>query len=256
MMLYGLWLLQRNNQLAAGALFAMATAIKVFPVTVFPYLLWRRQWVAASSMAAFVGIFLVLVPAPIRGFERNIAELKTYFVGMVGSNSEEGYGQRGEQNWSAVNQSIIAMTHRLTRPVNYKTSNLILLAVSALIGVAFIAIIPPFSRRTPLTDACEFAILICLMTVASPLARQYYFVWLIYPVTVLVQRAAYDPRPHARKWTWACIALSFGLMALSLPIFPNLLQAIGNNLAATFVIIAALGWHIRNENSSRHRMRT
>ena len=33
------------------------------------------------------------------------------------------------------------------------------------------------------------------MTVASPLARQYYFMWLFFPMTVLMHRAAYDPRP-------------------------------------------------------------
>ena len=33
------------------------------------------------------------------------------------------------------------------------------------------------------------------MTVASPLARQYYFMWLFFPMTVLMHRAAFDPRP-------------------------------------------------------------
>src|ERR1035438_5693338 len=51
---------------------------------------------------------------------RRRTELKTWYQGMVGSSSEQGFGQRGEQNWSWVNQSIIAVTHRLTRPVNYK----------------------------------------------------------------------------------------------------------------------------------------
>ena len=130
-------------------MFALATAIKVFPVAVLPYLVWRRQWAAAASMVVFLGVFLFVVPAPIRGFERNVAELKTWYQGMVGSSSEKGFGQRDEQNWSWVNQSIIAVTHRLTRPVNYnqddpdqagahmnvvdvdyKTANLIVLAVS------------------------------------------------------------------------------------------------------------------------------
>jgi hypothetical protein len=35
-------------------------------------------------------------------------------------------------------------------------------------------------------------------------------------------------------------------MALSLPVFPKILQAAGNNLAATFILIAALAWHIRH----------
>jgi hypothetical protein len=35
-------------------------------------------------------------------------------------------------------------------------------------------------------------------------------------------------------------------MTLSFPVFPTLLQAIGNNLAATVVIIAGLVWHMRH----------
>ena len=67
----------------------------------------------------FSVMFLFVLPAPFRGFQHNVAELKTWYQGMVGSSSEKGFGQRDEQNWSWVNQSIIAMTHRLTRPVNY-----------------------------------------------------------------------------------------------------------------------------------------
>ena len=44
------------------------------------------------------------------------------------------------------------------------------------------------------------------MTVASPLARQYYFLWLFFPITVLIHRAAYDPRPAVRAGTWALLA--------------------------------------------------
>ena len=119
LMLYGFWLLRDQRGWMAGSMFALATAIKVFPVAVLPYLVWRRQWAAAASMLVFIGVFLFVLPAPFRGFQHNAAELKTWYQGMVGTSSEKGFGQRDEQNWSWVNQSIIAMTHRLTRPVNY-----------------------------------------------------------------------------------------------------------------------------------------
>jgi hypothetical protein len=80
--------------------------------------------------------------------------------------------------------------------------------------------------------------------VASPLARQYYFMWLCFPITVLIHRAAYDPRPAVRMGTWAGLAVAGLLMCLSLPVFPKDLQAYGNNLAATAVIAAELVWHI------------
>ncbi len=123
MMLYGFWLLQHERPWMAGSMFALATAIKVFPVAVFPYLLWRRHWAAAASMVVLTGVFLFVVPAPVRGFQHNVSELESWYHAMIGSSSEKGFGQRDEQNWSWVNQSVIAMTHRLTRPINYNQDN-------------------------------------------------------------------------------------------------------------------------------------
>ena len=155
------------------------------------------------------------------------------------------------------------MTHRLTRPINYnqdnpakppaymnlidldfKTANWVVIGVSIAIGLGFVAVMPPASRRTPRSDAEELGILFCLMTVASPLARQYYFMWLFFPMTVLVHRAAYDQRPAVRFCTWLALAAAGLLMCLSFPVFPNDLQAFGNNLAATIIMGAALSWHI------------
>jgi hypothetical protein len=269
LMMYGFWSMQQQRPWMAGSMFALATAIKVFPVAVFPYLVWRRQWKALASMAVFLVVFLFVVPAPVRGFQHNIAELKTWYHGMVGTSSEKGFGQRDEQNWSWVNQSIIAVTHRLTRPVNYnqddpskpvrtmnvvdlsfKQANLVVLAVSILIGLGFLAVMPPASRRTTASDAEEIGILFCLLTVASPLARQYYFMWLFYPVVILMHRAVYDVRPKARALSWLALGVAGALMCLSFPVFPKDLQAYGNNLAATFVIALALVWHILNPASN------
>ena len=263
LMLYGFWLLQHERRWMAGSMFAFATAIKIFPVAVLPYLVWRRQWAALASMLVFLGVFLFVVPAPVRGFQHNLVELKTWYEGMVASSSEKGFGQRDEQNWSWVNQSIIAVTHRLTRPVNYnqddpakpvrtmnlvdisfKAANWVVLAISLAIGLGFVAVMPARSKTTPLSNAEELGILFCLMTVASPLARQYYFMWLFFPITILMHRAAYDPRPAVRMGTWATLAIAGLLMCLSFPIFPKDLQAYGNNLAATAVLAGTLVWHM------------
>jgi len=263
MMLLGFWWLQHGRAWASGSMFALATAIKVFPIAVLPYLLWRRHWASAASMVIFLGVLLFVIPAPIRGFEHNIGELKAWYQGMVGSSSEQGFGQRGEQNWSWVNQSIIAVTHRLTRPVNYnqdnpaktpaymnlvdldfRTANWVMIGISIAIGLVFLGVMPSLSRRTPRSDAEELGILFCLMTVASPLARQYYFIWLFFPLTVLLHRAAYDPRLAVRRGTWTALAMVGLLICLSLPFFPHDLQAFGNNLIATAVIAVALAWHI------------
>src|SRR4029079_19556894 len=102
-------------------------------------------------------------------------------------------------------------------------------------------LMPKASRRTERSDAEELGILFCLMTVASPLARQYYFLWLFFSITVLAPRAAYDPRPAARAGTWVLLVAAGGLLCLSLPLFPIDLQAYGNNLAAALLLTAGAG---------------
>ena len=262
-MLWGFWLLQHDRPWSSGSLFALATAIKVFPVAVLPYLVWRRQWACVTSMLVFLVVFLIAIPTPIRGFQHNVSELKTWYQGMVGSSSEAGFGQREDQNWSWMNQSLISLTHRLTRPVDYnqdnpnnapaymnllnldfKTANWVVLGVSALIGLGFVAVMPAARRRTPRSDAEELGILFCLMTIASPLARQYYFIWLFLPLTVLIHRAAYDPRDGARRATWIVLAISAVLICLSLPMFPHELQAFGNNFLATALMAGTLAWYL------------
>jgi hypothetical protein len=269
LMLLGFWWMQRGRPWLGGGMFALATAIKVFPVAVLPYLLWRRHWAASISMVVATLALLYVMPAPVRGFERNASELKTWFSAMVGSSSEKGFGQRDEQNWSWVNQSVIAVTHRLVRPLNYymdnprhvprtmnvvdvsyKTANLIVLAVSGLIGLGFILVIPAYRKMTERSTAEELGILFCLMTVASPLARQYYFMWLFLPLTVLMHRAAFDPRPHVSRGTWTLLGVIGVLMALSLPVFPADLQAWGNNLLATALLAGGLIWHMHHAPAS------
>ena len=263
LMLLGFWLLQHDRPWSSGSLFALATAIKVFPVAVFPYLVWRRQWASVASMAIFLVVLLLVVPSPVRGFQHNLSELKTWYQGMVASSSEAGFGQRDDQNWSWMNQSLISLTHRLTRPVDYnqdnpnktpaymnlldldfKTANWVVVGVSIVVGLGFIVVMPPVRRRTARSDAEELGILFCLMTVASPLARQYYFMWLFFPLTVLIHRAACDPRAAVRKATWIVLAISGFLVCLSLPIFPHDLQAFGNNFLATALMIGALVWYL------------
>jgi hypothetical protein len=68
--------------------------------------------------------------------------------------------------------------------------------------------------------------------------------WLIFPMTVLMHRGAYDPRPMVRLWTWLALGAAGLLMALSFPVFPRDLQAWGNNFAATVIIAGVLVWHL------------
>ena len=117
--LAGLALLAGRREWSAGAMFAGGGGAEGLP---------GRDPALSALAAALAGgrvdggrapaLFLLLVPAPFRGFERNLAEVKTWASGMVFSASEKGFGQRPEQNWGWKNNSIIAVVHRYVRPIN------------------------------------------------------------------------------------------------------------------------------------------
>jgi uncharacterized membrane protein len=84
------------------------------------------------------------------------------------------------------------------------------------------------------------------MTIASPIAYAYYFVWLLFPITVLVHRAALEPCAKARRTTWGLLAIALALFAIS-PLYGHAHwpQAVGNWFWATGIIAGALVWHMR-----------
>ncbi|OWK45154.1 glycosyltransferase family 87 protein [Fimbriiglobus ruber] len=276
LVLGGLACLRSGREIAGGALFATAAAIKAFPVVIICYLLWRRYWTAAASMLVGTVVLLVLVPAPFRGFERNLDELQLWASRMIPRTDAEGLGQRAAQAQAWKNQSLFSVGHRFLRPVDADgdavreklpdgtyaphtplyvnfldlsptAAGVVIMFVAAAIGLGFILIMPAYHRRTPTSDSAEWGVLITLMVLASPIAYYYYFVWLLYPVTVLVHRAVVDPARAVRRGTWAILAVSvvlFAIMIFTMEV-PHYIQAYGNYLWASFLMIGGLVWHMR-----------
>ena len=264
LVLGGLMLLRRGRWAWAGACFAAATALKAFPAVVLVYLLWRREWKAAGATIAVTALLLVVVPAPQRGFARNLGELKTWADGMLFRGGEQGVGQRPEQSVSWRNQSLFGVGHRLLRPANaeadafdadippqyvnvldldYKRASLALMACAGLLGLGFILVMPPRAERTRATDALEFSLLLVLMTIGTPYAFSYYFVWLIPPLTVCVGRGQTAARLGDRRLGWgtvAIVALLFASGIESAVTDDHTFMAVGNLFWAAVVLALAL----------------
>ena len=96
----------------AGALLALAAAIKAFPIAAIVYLLWRRQWKAAASTLVCLAVLLLVVPAAFRGFRGNLDDVRNWTRGMLLSNDAAGIGQRPDRSYSWQNQSLLGVTHR------------------------------------------------------------------------------------------------------------------------------------------------
>ncbi len=256
LMLGAFILIQRNSQWPAGALIAVAAAIKAFPVLAIIYLVYRRSWRAVVSLVLTLTFLLIVLPIPFRGYTQAKQDLQRWSSGMLFKYDETGVGQRLGRSTSWKNQSIWGVANRLLRRVEYDPKyephepvyanfadldfnrvNQIILACALVLGLAFISVMPRAGLRTPETDAIEFALLLLLMLIFTPLSFGYLFAWLLYPLTVITQRLLAGANSRALLLGSAGGAIA--LLALSIP-FQVMAQTYGNALLATLLLFAGL----------------
>jgi hypothetical protein len=245
--------LRAQRGIIAGGLIAVAAAVKAFPVIAIVYLIYRRYWTAAASLVVALVFLLLILPAPFRGFERAWRGLEKWSAGML-KYSEVGVAQRPKRSYTWKNQSLISVSNRLLRRVdaeaasppdqpvyvnfadlNFSTVNAIIIAFAFALGIAFIAVMPHRSMRTAESDAIEFALVLLLILMITPLSFGYFFCWLILPFAVATQRVLATKR-SAILW-WSLPAL--GLLGLGL-IFPRGAQIYGNTFFATLLLFVGL----------------
>ena len=164
--------------------------------------------------------------------------------------SEASVGQRPMRSYTWKNQSLIGVTNRLLRHVdadaasashtpiyvnfaelNFFVVNAIVVGVGLLLGIWFIAVMPGCDQRTAQSDATEFALLLLLILMITPLSFGYFYSWLMLPFAVITQRVL-DGKGSVIFW-WSLPG--FGLLALGL-VQPRGAQLYGNTFFATLLL--------------------
>jgi hypothetical protein len=245
--------LRAKSEIVGGGLIAVAAAIKAFPVLAVIYLVYRHYWKAAVSLVATLVFLLLILPAPFRGFERAWRDLEKWSAGML-KYSEVTVGQRPMRSYTWKNQSLIGVSNRLLRHVDadaasaphkpvyvnfadlkFPIVNTIIVSAALALGVLFIAVMPRRVMRTAETDAIEFALLVLLMLMVTPLSFGYFYSWLMLPFAVVTQRLLVGKGSGILWWSLPALAL----LALGMP-FPRTAQLYGNTFFATLLLFIAL----------------
>ena len=254
--------LRLGREWAAGSLIALAAAVKAFPILAVCYLVYRRRWKATIALLATLAVLLAVLPLPFRGAERAWDDLVTWTKGMVLKYDANGIAQRPERCYSFKNQSMIALANRLLRSIpadgeqdqawkvnladlNFKTVNAVIAAAGLALCVFYVVAMPKSARRTPRTDAIEYAMLLLLILLFSPLSFNYFFVWLLYPFAVALSPAlegSEGGRGHVARWAW--ISTAVAMLALAIPLLRPA-QAYGNIFFASLLLLIGLGFELR-----------
>jgi Glycosyltransferase family 87 len=241
--------LRTNREIVAGALIAIAAGIKAFPVIAIVYLTYRRYWTAAASLVVTLVFLLLVLPSPFRGFERAWRDIEKWSAGML-KYSEASVGQRPMRSYTWKNQSLVGVSNRLLRHVDadaasaphtpiyvnfadlkFPVVNTIVIGVALVLGILFIAVMPARGMRTAESDSMEFALLLLLMLMTTPLSFGYFYSWLMLPFAVATQQVLIGKRSPIIWWSLAALAL----LALGL-ISPRGAQLHGNTFFATLLL--------------------
>jgi hypothetical protein len=245
--------LREEREIIAGGLIAIAVAIKAFPVIAIVYLLHRRCWTAAASLLVALVFLLLILPAPFRGFERAWRDLEKWSAGML-KYSEVSVGQRPMRSYTWKNQSLVGISNRLLRHVDadaasaphervyvnltdvqFSAVNAIVVGIALALGISFIGVMPRRDVRTAECDAIEFALLLLLMLIITPLSFGYFFCWFMLPFAVATQQVLAGKGSAIPWWSFSALALlAFGL------IFPRGAQLYGNTFFAALLLFIGL----------------
>ncbi|MGH8094731.1 MAG: glycosyltransferase 87 family protein [Chthoniobacterales bacterium] len=259
LLLAGFLALRAGRTWSAGAAFALAAAIKAFPVAAIAYLIYRRYWVATISMILSLVLLLLVLPAGFRGWSGACHDLARWSDGMLFKYDEQGIAQRPERSVAWKNQSLAGVLNRFLRRVDvdathspqkpvyvnfvdlpFKMVNAIIAGVSLLLGLSYLAAMPRPERRTGETDAIEWSLLLLLLLIAAPLSFNYLFAFLLFPFTVIIRVWLVRPASPLRWWAISAVVL----LALTIPI-QRWSQRYGNTLFAALLLFIGLVLELR-----------
>jgi hypothetical protein len=250
--------LRHGHEILAGTLVALAVAIKAFPLLVIFYLIYRRYWTAAISLLIALVLLLFLLPIPFRGVQRTLSDIRDWQRGML-RYEQSGIAQRSARGYSWKNQSIFGMTNRLLRRVSvddepnppayanladldFRTVNIVIIASALLLGLSFVVAMP--RQRAPEGDAREFAALLILILIFTPLAFGYLFVWLMFPLALLIKRT----KAAAESILLMCLLIALALL-IATGITPRFAQIYGSLFFAALMLYLALAIDLRHQQN-------
>ena len=188
----GIYFERRGAWLRGAACLAGAVLLKVFPLTLLGYFVWKRKWRFTAVTLALTGVGVFIIPALVFGWRGNLALLNEW-VAVIGKPALS-IGSAGSPVFEQLldpaklrNQSFEAVFSRILPLANAQ-----LLAVTA---GALMAVVMLVAYRKADTTLLLSATL-CWKLFISPVAENHYFVLLLLPVTSLVVL-----RQHRLAWT-------------------------------------------------------
>jgi hypothetical protein len=222
MLVVGCLALRDSRSLGAATCFGLAAALKCTALLWFPYLLWRGRPVAALWLVVVaVGVNLLpnVVSSPPSG-RLWLAEYATRFL-MPLTTRDHVAGTWGSE--VIYNQSIAGTAQRWLvagreQPVPPQMLRAAVFGVEGVLVLATLVVCRVPFRKLPRSldhgvdrEVIEFAVVLMLMLLLSPMSSKAHFGVLVVPGFVLGRAAL----TSGSRFLWACLIMSVALALLS-----------------------------------------
>jgi len=254
--------LRRRRPALAGALIATATAIKAYPALAIVYLVYRRHWKATFATLVSLAGWLLVVPLAFRSPATAVKELATWSRKVVMTYDDSGMSERGVRAFSYRNQSVMGVANRLLRPVpadgeadvgwkvnvaslGFDTVNAVIVIIMLALAAFYLRCMPRGRAPTTREDSLEWAMLLLLIALVTPISWNYGFVWMLYPLGVATKMMLDAPplsRERLRTAGW--LALSLLVQGTALPMRRGA-QAYGCVFFSAVILLIGLGLALR-----------
>jgi hypothetical protein len=240
LILGGYYLLEKQWNIAAGASWGVAAAIKFFPALLFFYLISQKKWRAA---AVFLCTVLSLFVIPLFYSKPNI--YNNYFHVLQYS---RWYGD-------SLNASLYGYLFRIFSVFNISNFNQKILQVGC--GVSFIVFFLWYIKQLVNQSQFEyrhsmFSLTLVVMLLLSPFGWHYYCTILIFPILMLLKNWLY-PRVNYQLSS-ICLLLSFFVLNLPMPYLHvkdmhNMLDKVVFYSLYFYSLLVLMGLSIQKQNT-------
>ena len=201
----------RDQGLTAGFFLAVPATMKMFPVLILGYPVWRRHGRMIFGATAGLVLLLVVIPVAALGPQRAGAAYQTFFDVLVkpglGAGADASRALELTNMGATDNQSLLATIHRWhfppgQRPVKAtRGERLTSYAIGGLMLLGWGFVSGWRRQDSPRQLTLLIGTLMGITLVISPVAHNYYFLLLMPLIAGLVDEALPPPPYGARNWT-------------------------------------------------------
>ena len=189
----------KGREILGGACLAGAVVVKVFPLTLLAYFVWRRRWRFAAATLAGIAFGVFVLPAAVLGWKGNLAQLHQWVTVVAKPALHVEAADRQSQRYTELldphksrNQSLPAVVGRLSGARRIRE-------IAAGISLVMAGVVVAVGRRSEKgSEVLIVSAALAWMLLVPPVSETHYFVLLLLPLTSLVLVASQETEPTTR----------------------------------------------------------